>query len=100
MNRFLRPHLSESRPKNSAPATSPSRYHQAMLPLRYPGDFETFLRRLGQRNPAGARVRRRPWAVAWMRWLPVTYRKRRTSMLALASRLAKVSGLVSPAAHP
>jgi hypothetical protein len=30
MNRFRRPSLSESRPKNSAPMTSPIRYHHAM----------------------------------------------------------------------
>ncbi len=32
VKRFLRPSLSESRPKNSAPMTSPIRYHQAMSP--------------------------------------------------------------------
>src|ERR1700728_1956273 len=30
MNRFFRPSLSDSRPKYSAPMTSPIRYHQAM----------------------------------------------------------------------
>src|SRR5579875_3411501 len=32
MNRLRRPSLSDSRPKNSAPMTSPIRYQEAMLP--------------------------------------------------------------------
>ena len=38
MNRFRRPSLSDSRPKNSAPMTSPIRYHQAMS-LTAPADI-------------------------------------------------------------
>src|ERR1700734_2713894 len=38
MNRFFLPSLSDSRPKNSAPMTSPIRYHQAMS-LTAPADM-------------------------------------------------------------
>ena len=42
MNRFRRPSLSESRPKNSAPMTSPIRYHQAMSPTWPAPRFSVF----------------------------------------------------------
>src|SRR5690349_23685394 len=38
MKRFRRPSLSDNRPKNSAPMTSPIRYHQAMS-LTAPADM-------------------------------------------------------------
>src|ERR1700755_3313038 len=38
MKRFFRPSLSDSRPKKSAPMTSPIRYHQAMS-LTAPADM-------------------------------------------------------------